>query len=289
MNLVFPNGLNAFLTKAISWTADSIKAMLVDLSSAGGAVTLISNVTNASPMVASTTTSHGYSNGDIVVMGGVGGNTAANGTWKIAGVTATTFQLTTRVDGLNSTGSGAYTSGGYCVDVTLAQFNSSVNGTRVGTDVALGSLSASLGVANAAAFTWAAVPTQANTVKAVIVYDATPGADASNPVIAFYDGKTQVYVDKAVSAADTSITVVPLTAVIPSGTTIVWSDGHSSTTSAQGNVGDRTLSINAQAAGGVAVGSTADVSTLSCGLPLTTNGGNIQFTPDTGTNKMFAI
>ena len=61
--------------------------------------------TNASPIVI-TSNSHGLSNGDTVFIEKVGGNTAANGIWTVAGVTTNTFQLS------GSTGNGAYTSGG---------------------------------------------------------------------------------------------------------------------------------------------------------------------------------
>jgi hypothetical protein len=61
--------------------------------------------TNATP-IAITITGHGYSTGDTVVVTGVGGNTAANGTWEITVTDANTFTL----DG--SAGNGNRTSGG---------------------------------------------------------------------------------------------------------------------------------------------------------------------------------
>jgi hypothetical protein len=61
--------------------------------------------TNATP-IAITITGHGYSTGDTVVVTGVVGNTAANGTWEITVTDANTFTL----DG--SAGNGARTSGG---------------------------------------------------------------------------------------------------------------------------------------------------------------------------------
>jgi hypothetical protein len=62
--------------------------------------------TNATPIVITTSVAHGYANGDRVIVDSVGGNTAANGAWIVAGQTPTTFQLT------GSVGSGAYTTGG---------------------------------------------------------------------------------------------------------------------------------------------------------------------------------
>lgn len=65
----------------------------------------VTDATNASPIVV-TSAGHGLSTGTRVTITGVGGNTAANGTFKITRVNDDTFSL----DG--STGNGAYTSGG---------------------------------------------------------------------------------------------------------------------------------------------------------------------------------
>ena len=65
----------------------------------------ITGATNATP-IQITSASHGYSNGDIVLVLGVVGNTAANGRWVIANVATNTFTL------VNSIGNGNYVSGG---------------------------------------------------------------------------------------------------------------------------------------------------------------------------------
>lgn len=66
----------------------------------------ITNATNATPIVV-TSASHGYSNGDIVFIQGVLGNTAANGgPYQIANVATNTFEL------VDSVGNAAWTSGG---------------------------------------------------------------------------------------------------------------------------------------------------------------------------------
>lgn len=68
----------------------------------------ITGATNATPIVI-TIVGHGLTTGDQVVITGVLGNTAANGSsWTITVLTADTFSL----DG--SVGNGAYTSGGLC-------------------------------------------------------------------------------------------------------------------------------------------------------------------------------
>lgn len=65
----------------------------------------ITNATNASPIVV-TSSGHGLTTGARVTITGVGGNTAANGTFVVTVLDGNTFSL----DG--STGNGAYTSGG---------------------------------------------------------------------------------------------------------------------------------------------------------------------------------
>src|SRR5690348_3284911 len=73
----------------------------------------VSDATNASPIVVTTTAAHLMATGDRVRVSGVTGNTAANGDFTITVLTSTTFSL----DG--STGNGAYVSGGTAVDRSL--------------------------------------------------------------------------------------------------------------------------------------------------------------------------
>ena len=65
----------------------------------------VESATNASPIVVGST-AHGLTVGQVVLISGVTGNTAANGTFVIAAVTTDTFTLT------GSTGNGAYAGGG---------------------------------------------------------------------------------------------------------------------------------------------------------------------------------
>lgn len=84
----------------------------VPSSTAGSALTLqtltVSGATNASPIVLTVNNMTGMSlrNGDTVIVTGVAGNTAANGTWTVEIDSSTQFKLT------GSTGNGAYTTGG---------------------------------------------------------------------------------------------------------------------------------------------------------------------------------
>lgn len=73
----------------------------------------ITGATNATPIVI-TATNHGLTNGQIVQINGVLGNTAANTTWTVGSVTTNTFAL------VGSTGNGAYTSGG---TATIVQYS----------------------------------------------------------------------------------------------------------------------------------------------------------------------
>ena len=70
----------------------------------------ITSATNATPIVITTASAHGLNNNDWVTITGVLGNTAANGSFQIAGKTSTTFQL------VGSVGNGTYTSSTGFVD-----------------------------------------------------------------------------------------------------------------------------------------------------------------------------
>lgn len=69
----------------------------------------ITNATNATPIVITTSRAHGLTTGNTVTVSGVGGNTNANTTTTITVLTTTTFSLD------STTGNGAYTSGGIAV------------------------------------------------------------------------------------------------------------------------------------------------------------------------------
>lgn len=68
----------------------------------------ITGASNASP-IAITIVAHGHADGDRVWVTGVGGNSNANGRWRVTVTGADTFSLN------GSTGNGAYTSGGSCI------------------------------------------------------------------------------------------------------------------------------------------------------------------------------
>jgi hypothetical protein len=74
---------------------------------------LVSGATNATPIVVTTTEDHGFIDGDQVLITGVVGNLAANGTFYVNSLTATTFSLFSDSDLATAVaGTGLYTAGG---------------------------------------------------------------------------------------------------------------------------------------------------------------------------------
>lgn len=94
---------------------------------AGDASTVrsVSGATNATPIVITTSTNHGYITGDSVTITGVEGNTAANGTWTITKVDDNEFSLN------GSIGNGAYsaTTGTVAQTIYLYSFNTGAGTT----------------------------------------------------------------------------------------------------------------------------------------------------------------
>lgn len=279
--IMFDKGRDGFNTKALSWTADTQKAMLLDTTATGTWLKAITAASNANPVVYSST-AHGFSNNDVLCTFGIGGNLCANQTGLAASVATNTFDLNT-LEGLAVAGNAAYTSGGVALDLTQATFVADILGTRISTDQTLAGTTSSRGVANATSpVTWTAVPA-GNPAVAVVLYDAAGGSDAANRLIAWQDGRVRVVVNTAVVATATTISVEPLRAQLWDGVTgsapiLYWSDGHTSTLNASAAQGARSLTITSQATGGVAIGSTADALDFGGGLPVTPSGGNISLT-----------
>lgn len=282
-NALFGLGRQNIGNKQIAITSDTLKATLLTMTSAAGKIFLVTAASNASPIVLTVASTTGITAGDILVVGGVGGNLAANGTWQAGTVTGTTVQLLTRLDAGNSTGSAAYTSGGWILNLSSASTLADVSANSSGTDPTLSGVTNTLGVVNAGAFSWTNPP--ATKVWGVALYDTT----AANDLIAWYDGTYQIYVITQAAVSATSIAVARLGAALPSGTVITFSNGATATLSAQANVGDTSLSVTALAAI-VTAKSTADVVTLSSGFPVTPTGNNnLNFVPDAGPNKLFVL
>lgn len=72
-----------------------------------GSPITITAASNATPIVLTVASGHGLVTGDFIYVQGVGGNTAANGTFETS-VSSNSVTL------LDSVGNGSYTSGGTC-------------------------------------------------------------------------------------------------------------------------------------------------------------------------------
>lgn len=286
MTALFEKGREDFLNGAIAASTDTIKAALLNLSTGSNAVKSITGATNATPIVITTGSAHGFANGDIVFIDGVLGNTSANGIWQIASASGSNFNLVDPVSGINVVGSGAYTSGGYVVNLgPTFSFWSDYSATVVGTPGALSSKTVTQGVFDAADQTFTNVT--GSTVQAIAIYKDT-GTAGTSRMIAFIAGKVAVTCDTQAASTATSIAVEPLKAAIPNGTTLAFSNGASATLSAAANAGDRSLTVSALAAT-ITAGSRALAPVTGSGLPVTPNGGNIVISWDNGPNKIFKL
>ena len=272
------------LASAINWTSDTIKAAQIDMSQSATMCKPITGATNATPIVI-TATSHGYANGDIVYIRGVGGNLSANGTFQISAVATNTFTITTLKDNLNTTGSAAYTSGGFAINLGASATNlGQYTACRNGTDQTLASLTDTNGVLNAANPTFTAV---SGNVDGLILYKFVTNDAGSTPIV-WVDGKMQVVVAKDAAATDTTLWVEPLAGPVASGVAFTMSNGVLVTTNASAAQGARSMTILSCPAT-LPAGHTADVPTTGAGLPFTGGGGSYTYQWDSGPNKIIKI
>lgn len=271
---LFEKGRESFLDGTVDWDTDTIKDILMDTGTVDTGVKAVTAASNATPIVVTTGTAHGFTTGDIVVVNDVGGNLAANGVWKITAASGSVFSLTDPVTDGNVVGSAAYTSGGYTVCLGPSAAGDHIDdfdGCRVGTDQTLGTKTVTAGVADAADVTHTAVT--GNSVEAVSVYEDT-GTPSTSRMIAFLDGKQIVTCAAQAAISAVTIAVERLLAGIPNGTVLTFSNGATATLSALANAGDRTVTVSALAAA-VTPGSRALAPKTASGLPVTPNGGNI--------------
>jgi hypothetical protein len=288
-NSFFERGRESFADGTVDWDTDTIKAGLYRLTTADVGIKAITGASNATPIVI-TATSHGFANGDIVSIGGVGGNLAANGVFKIANQAANTFELTNPITGANVTGSAAYTSGGYAVNLGLSASGDhfdDFDGALVGTEVTLAGKTATAGVLDANDVTFPTPPAGA-AVQAVMIREDTGTASTSRMVL-FIDGRQIVTVAADASASATTLWVERLAGAIPNGTVLTFTNGFSATLSSGASAGARSLAVSALS-NAIAAGHRADApsdppSGVS-GLPITPNGNDITNTWDNGENRI---
>lgn len=190
-----------FTPTAVSFTrpADTTAYAAQDVVGINLAVT---GATNASPIVV-TTAAHGLATGDVVTLASVGGNTAANGTFRVTVVSSTTFQL----DG--TTGNGAYTSGG-----TVAKWLRMKNATNDGGNGIIRGWKLSTSTTNVtnASFSLAFFKGSASN------YQIPPAATLDNAALAFaaYTDHSN-FIHKTASASITAATL---------GTSSGWCEAH---------------------------------------------------------------
>lgn len=180
-----------FLDADIDLLADNIKAVLVDLTDLVGThCRAITGATNATPIVI-TCTAHGFTNGDVVSISGVGGNTNANGLRKIKNQATNTFELTDLLD-VNIAGNSAYTSGGFAVNLSTIDFlDDVISGARVAISGNLATKTTTAGTFDFDDFTWSSVAT-GDIAEAVFFYDDTPATEATKPLICIDDSATNL-------------------------------------------------------------------------------------------------
>lgn len=180
-----------FLDADIDLLVDNIKAVLVDLTDLIGThCRAITGATNATPIVV-TCTAHGFTNGDVVSISGVGGNTNANGLRKIKNQATNTFELTDLLD-VNIAGNAAYTSGGFAVNLSTIDFlDDVVSGARCAISGNLANKTTTAGTFDFDDFTWTAVAT-GDIAEAVFFYDDTPATEATKPLICIDDSATNL-------------------------------------------------------------------------------------------------
>lgn len=78
----------------------------------------ITDATNATPIVITTSTPHGMATGDVANIRDVSGNTAANGLFFVTVLSTTTFSLQDYIAGSDVAGNGSYVSGGRIIDMS---------------------------------------------------------------------------------------------------------------------------------------------------------------------------
>lgn len=186
---LFAKAAELALGAGMNLDSATVKVALIDTGTADTGIKAITGATNATPIVV-TATSHGFSNGDRVLIGGVGGNTAANGHFIIANVTANTFELTTVAAGANVAGNGAYTSGGYAVCLgpsASGDFWNDFDGAVIGTPQTIGSKSIAGGVFDGADVTFTGVT--GNTVELIVIFVDT-GTPSTSAMIMADNGAT---------------------------------------------------------------------------------------------------
>ena len=285
-NALFERGREGFLDGSIDWDTSLFSAVLLDLGTASaGNIAIVSSTAATPPVI--TTGTHNLTSGDLVVISGHATNTVCNGYYKITVTSGTQFSLQ-RLDGTNvGTGGGAGGATGTVqvlggASASTGKFYSDWVASIVGAKVNLTSPTVTNGVADAADTTFTSV--SGASVEAIAIFQDTT-VNSTSRMVAYITGLTTVICNTSIAAA-VSLPVEPLKANIANGTTITFSSNQTATLTAQGNVGDRALTVSSTT---VTAGAQGQCAALASGLPVTPNGGNIIVAWDNGANKIFKL
>lgn len=173
-----PVQLSAPITRALSRSSTVTGIHETIVASASGNVPGISNLavtgaTNASPIVV-TTAAHGLSTGNYVTVDAVLGNTAANGTWTITVLSATTFSL------VGSVGNASYVSGGVVQGGDLGQVDRIIQANTVPDNIT--NITRSASALNVAVIATVEVPQAQVSIYTAAVQTALAAYFASLPI-----------------------------------------------------------------------------------------------------------
>jgi hypothetical protein len=287
-NVLHESGRNAFLAGTANWVTGKggtgvIQAALVHCSSATTGIKAISGTTTGAAAAAVACTAHGYVNGDVVNIVGVGGTTTANQLWVVSGQTTNAFNLTDPITGTQGTLVGAYTSGGFAVNLgpsisTWAGYSANL----LGTAVTVTSPTEVQGIASGANVTFTSVPVGSGFPAVAIMLIATASAVSGTLAgtdipIAWIDGQMIVTAAAGIAAA-TALPVERIPAPIASGVVLAFSDGNTATLSGAAAAFARSLAVASTTI--TATAPRASAPATGSGLPVTPNGGNISVTWD---------
>lgn len=131
----------------------------------------ITNATNSTPIVITTSTPHGMSTDQRYTIRGVSGNTATNGRFNITVLSTTTFSLQDAIDSSDVAGNGTYSAGGECYSVETVDYLNALpaEATWGGDDVILTGKTVQNGIFDADDIKFINVP-NGTVVKGVILY-----------------------------------------------------------------------------------------------------------------------
>jgi hypothetical protein len=265
---------NGTLSSANTW-----KARLINLATASNISKAITALTGAaSPITVTVASTAGWANGNTVLVSGVTGNTSANGLFRIANLTGTTFDLQT-IPGpgqsqLATTGNGVATvTSAFVMNLSLASASTDlIAAAGSSTDQTLASVTITNGVFNCTSpVAWSANVAASTLISALAIYQSAP----TDRVAFVSDGKIPIRVVTAASGGATALAIEPIYATIPNGTAIPLSNGVTATLTSQANAGATALAVSALG-GSVAVGHTGDATISGFNLPATTGSPGLQ-------------